>query len=164
MAEAVNSGLGTWTGYLGGTSGKEPACQCRRRNNCRFDPWVWKIHWRREWQPTPVFLPGGSHGQRSRVGSSKSWTWLSDLASTQVPRQAPSKIAHLNNFIIYRDKYGPRGQCFLLRGTVCSWRQLEGHGWSSLEGRVCLSQYVAPLGQAEGIRAPFAPQSPSVQC
>ena len=33
-----------------------------------FDPWVRKIPWRREWQPTPVFLPGESHGQRSRVG------------------------------------------------------------------------------------------------
>ena len=35
----------------------------------RFDPWVGKIHWRREWQPTPVFLPGESHEQRSLVGS-----------------------------------------------------------------------------------------------
>ena len=30
----------------------------------RFDPWVGKISWRRAWQPTPVFLPGESHGQR----------------------------------------------------------------------------------------------------
>jgi len=28
-------------------------------------PWVGKIPWRRKWQPTPVFLPGESHGQRS---------------------------------------------------------------------------------------------------
>jgi len=28
----------------------------------RFDPWVRKISWRRAWQPTPVFLPGESHG------------------------------------------------------------------------------------------------------
>ena len=34
----------------------------------RFDPWVRKIPWRREWQPSPVFLPGESHGQRSLVG------------------------------------------------------------------------------------------------
>ena len=33
-------------------------------------PWVGKIPWRREWQPTPVFLPGESHGQRSLVGYS----------------------------------------------------------------------------------------------
>ena len=35
--------------------------KCRR---CRFDPWVRKILWRRKWQPTPVFLPGKSHGRR----------------------------------------------------------------------------------------------------
>ena len=33
----------------------------------RFDPWVRKIPWRRKWQPTPVFLPGEFHGQRSLV-------------------------------------------------------------------------------------------------
>ena len=47
--------------------GKESACQCRRH---RFDPWVRKIPWRRKWRPTPVFLPGKSHGQRSLVGYS----------------------------------------------------------------------------------------------
>ena len=35
-----------------------------------FDSWVGKIPWRRAWQPTPVFLPGESHGQRSLVGYS----------------------------------------------------------------------------------------------
>ena len=34
----------------------------------RFDSWVGKTPWRRAWQPTPVFLPGESHGQRSLVG------------------------------------------------------------------------------------------------
>ena len=41
--------------------------QCRR---CGFDPWVGKIPWRRAWQPTPVFLPEESHGQRSLAGYS----------------------------------------------------------------------------------------------
>ena len=41
--------------------------QCRRPG---FDPWVGKIPWRRKWQPTPVLLPGESHGQRSLVGYS----------------------------------------------------------------------------------------------
>ena len=36
----------------------------------RFDPWVGKIPWRRKRQPTPVFSPGGSHGQRSLAGYS----------------------------------------------------------------------------------------------
>ena len=46
-------------------SGKELACQCRRPG---FNPWVGKIPWRRKWQPTPVFLPGESHGHGSLVG------------------------------------------------------------------------------------------------
>ena len=36
----------------------------------RFDPWARKIPWRRKWQPTPVFLPGESHGWRSLEGYS----------------------------------------------------------------------------------------------
>ena len=35
-----------------------------------FDPWIWKIPWIRKWQPTPIFLPGKSHKQRSLVGYS----------------------------------------------------------------------------------------------
>ena len=35
-----------------------------------FDPWVGKIPWRRAWQPTPAFLPGESHRQRSLAGYS----------------------------------------------------------------------------------------------
>ena len=38
------------------------------RKRYRFDPWVGKMPWRRAWQPTPVFLPGESHGQKSLVG------------------------------------------------------------------------------------------------
>ena len=54
-------------GFLGGASGKDPACQCRRH---RFYPWVGKSLCSKKWQPTPVFLPGESHGQRSLVGYS----------------------------------------------------------------------------------------------
>ena len=44
---------------------KESACQCRRP---RFNPWIRKIPWRRKKQPTPVFLPGKSHGQWGLAG------------------------------------------------------------------------------------------------
>ena len=47
--------------------GKKPTCQCKRHKRHGFDPWVGKIPWRRKWQPTPVFLPGKSHGQRNLV-------------------------------------------------------------------------------------------------
>ena len=72
--------------FPGSTSGKEPTCQCRRHKRCGFNPWLGKIPRRRAWQPTPVFLPGESHGWRSLVGYSPwglttdSWTrlrWLS---------------------------------------------------------------------------------------
>ena len=36
----------------------------------QLSPWVGKIPWRREWLPTPVFLPGEFHGQRNLVGYS----------------------------------------------------------------------------------------------
>jgi len=41
--------------------------KCRRHG---FYPWVRKIPWRRKWQPTSVFLPGKSHGQRRLAGYS----------------------------------------------------------------------------------------------
>ena len=53
-----------WTDGLYGVF-PESACKCRRPG---FDPWVRKIPCRREWQSTPVFLPGESHGQRSLAG------------------------------------------------------------------------------------------------
>ena len=57
-------------GKSNSTNGKEPTGQCRRRKRCRFDPWVGKIPWRKSRQPTPVFLPGESHGQSSLAGYS----------------------------------------------------------------------------------------------
>ena len=58
-------------GLPSGTSGKEPACQCRRHKRHGFDTWVGKILRKRKWQPSPVFLPGKSHGQTSLAGYSK---------------------------------------------------------------------------------------------
>ena len=46
-------------------SGQESACQYRRRG---FKRWIRKIPWRRKWQPTPVFLPGKSNGQKNLLG------------------------------------------------------------------------------------------------
>ena len=57
-------------GFPGGSSGKEPTCQCRTCKKCEFDPWTEKIPWRRAWQPTPVFLPSETRGQRSLTGYS----------------------------------------------------------------------------------------------
>ena len=48
---------GVGWGFPGGAGGKEPSCQCRRHKRRGLSPWVWKIPWRRKWQPAPVFLP-----------------------------------------------------------------------------------------------------------
>ena len=55
-------------GFPRGSIGKEPACQCRRHKRYGFHPWVGKSHWSRKQQPTPIFLPGKFHGQRSLAG------------------------------------------------------------------------------------------------
>jgi len=57
-------------GFPGGVSGKEPTCQSKRHKGHGFNPWVRKIPWRRNWQPTPMPLSGESNGQRSIVGYS----------------------------------------------------------------------------------------------
>ena len=49
---------------------KNPPANAGDARDHGFDPWVRKIPWRRAWQPTPVFLPGKSHGQRSLVDCS----------------------------------------------------------------------------------------------
>ena len=52
------------------TGRKESSCQCRSCRRHGFNLCVEKIPWKRKWQPTPVFLPGKPHGQRSLVGYS----------------------------------------------------------------------------------------------
>ena len=72
---SLNSATGTYLSCPVGQSLQEPlphtvawavktAPQCKSPS---FNPRVRKIHWRRKWQPTPVFLPGKSHGQRKLV-------------------------------------------------------------------------------------------------
>ena len=56
----------TW-GLPSWISGQKFNCQCKRH---RFNPWVGKIPWGRRWKPTPVFLPGKFHRQKSLKGYS----------------------------------------------------------------------------------------------
>ena len=65
-----------------------PAMQEIQR--CELNPWVRKIPWRRKWSPTPVFLPGESHGQR-RLGSNSPWghkrvrhNWVTKLQDERI--------------------------------------------------------------------------------
>ena len=77
---ALNSDFYLYPGLPRWLSGKEPTCWCRRHE---FEPWIREIPWRRKWQPTPIFLPVKSHGQRSLVGyCNKSLAQLSDATTT----------------------------------------------------------------------------------
>ena len=62
-------------GFPGGLDGKESLCSPKTQ----FDPWVSNIPCRRKLQPTPVFLTGEFHGQRSLVGCSPSGRKDSDI-------------------------------------------------------------------------------------
>ena len=57
------------------------------KQNTGFDSWVGKIPWRRKWQPTPVFLPGKYHGQRSLAGCSLWGLRESDDLATECKRE-----------------------------------------------------------------------------
>ena len=57
-------------GFSMWSRGIEFTCKCRRCKRYKFDPWAGKMPWSWKRQPTPVFMPGESHGQRSLVGYS----------------------------------------------------------------------------------------------
>ena len=59
-----------------------------------YDTWVWKIPWRRAWQPTPVSSPGESHGQRSLTSYSPHGYMTESSQQSAAPTQ-PS-----NNFCV----------------------------------------------------------------
>ena len=73
---------------------QERTCLWYRRS--RFGPWIGKILWTREWQPTAVFLPGESHGQR-RLAGNRPWSckymteWLK-LPLCCLPMLVPLKV------------------------------------------------------------------------
>ena len=89
--------------------------QCRRP---RFVPWVRKTPWRRAWQPTPVFLPGESHGQRSLVGY-RPWSCKESDSTKQLtlckngPSPKDSSLLQLkNSFDVCTNSQGQSGmQC-----------------------------------------------------
>ena len=94
-------------GFPGGTSGQELTCQCRRHKRQGFHLWVRKILWRRARQPTAVFLPGESHGQRSLAGYSP---WGCRVG------QDWSNLTHMHVCIHYSLSSGLRlTQCLALR-------------------------------------------------
>jgi len=65
---------------------KNPFANTGRYKRHGFNPWVRKILWKKAWQPTPVFLHGESHGQRSQVGYSPWSCKESDKTEVTAPK------------------------------------------------------------------------------
>ena len=104
-------------GFPGGSDGK--GCACRRPG---LDPWLGKTSWRRRWKPTPGFLPGRPHGQRSLVGYSPQGRKESDTWATST--------------FTFRNPFLPKCVCMLVaqsRPTLCDSMDCIPPG-SSLRG------------------------------
>ena len=88
--------------FPGGSVVEKSACNAGDMDSI---PGVGKIPWRRKWQPTPVFLPGKSHGQRSLVAYSR---WDHKRAGHDRTR------SHIDNVLIVEEM------------LICGW-----DGWQS---------------------------------
>ena len=146
-------------GFPAGASGKEPACQCRRR---RFNPFpAGKILWRRAWQPTPVFLawripwteePGGLQSiGLHRVGTQLKWLSKESQAifpgpgaSVQAGKLIISKTQISYYFFRYPHWKFSQGKRLPHKSNLCSLYLLLV--WDSGKGsnRVSLCYWWAP--------------------
>ena len=120
-------------GFPGGSNSKELTCQCRRHKRHGFDPQVWKIPWKRAWQPTPVFSPGECHGQRSLAGSSP-WGYKESDMTYLVPGTA----ARVCSVHLSPARFGPTAT--------------EGHRWPGMRAKsfltLCNPMDCSPLGSS----------------
>ena len=117
MGDLEVNGFSRWL------SGKESACQCRR---CGFNPWVRKISWRRECQPTPVFLPGKSYGQRSLVGYSHGVAKESDTTERLSNNKEINALGFVTEF---------EGEA--VSKWLSFWLQWVGIMWAPRISRLC---------------------------
>ena len=106
---------------------------CRQSRRCKFSPWVGKIPWRRKWLPTPMFLPGEFHGQRSLVGySPRGHKRIEHNSLTKEQKhciqQNLSNLRILRDVLILDHLVDPKGNhTKLMRGTssfeIDTWRE-----------------------------------------
>ena len=80
-----------YLGFLGDSDGKESACSAGDLGSV---PGLGRFPWRREWLPTPVFLPGEFHGQQSLLGSSP-WDCRESDMTEQLTHIHRSILAHI---------------------------------------------------------------------
>ena len=93
-------------------SSKKSICKCKK---CRFDPWVGKIPWKRKQQPTPVFLPGKSHGQKRLVGYGP-WVYK-ELDTTE--------LLSTHSFCLFLFLLGSRGKVGKYVCKFCPTREMS---------------------------------------
>jgi len=120
---------------------KESACQCRRWKRCKFDPWVWKIHWRRKWQPTC-----------SSTDRKAPWTeephWLQSMGLRRVKRNYLS--THSNKDGTHRSSpLGLSSQFFVpvwvgqqTSKTIIAMQCVQ---WEAFDSHWCLGHEVATI-------------------
>ena len=126
-------------GFARGSVVKNLAYQCRRPG---FNPWFGKIPWRRKWQPTPVFLPGTSNGQRSLVVYS---LW------------SRKRIGMTEQFSIQHAGMGPRSSSAVL--VPITWLPFLGSPsiswWDSVSQRCVETPLCRPCGHLNPINWPL---------
>ena len=103
-------------------SDKESAFQHKR---CRFDPWVRKIPWRRKWQPTPVFLPGKSCGERSLAGYSPRGLKKLDNTEWIATTECLCLVGHVHWFQCHCIFKTPNVLCARTDMSDWSWNEAE---------------------------------------
>ena len=136
---------GSRVGVPGGASGKEPTCQCRRLQRHGFDPWVRKVPWRRKWQPTPVYLPGKSQGQRALVGCSPRGCKEPDTTEGRAWQQGTRSRTGLAHQTIFCINFVPGFLGKLARRKEGHADQVDGEGFRGLRFTLSdnrLSRYI----------------------
>ena len=92
----IYTGLPWWLRHKESACNAGDLCLIRRHG---FDPWVGKIPLGRKWWPTPVFLPGKSHGQRSPAGYSP---WSGERVRRDLVTKQQTE--HIHNIITMENK------------------------------------------------------------
>ena len=108
-------------------------CRSHRRHGC--DPWSWKMPWKRAQQPTPVFLPGESHGQRSLAGYSPYGCKESD--KTGVTWHAHTTTWKSERFVYFILFSFMVLTLLWRRGTLLSHKEVDINTWALTYGE-CL--------------------------
>ena len=139
---------------------KKLACQCRRCKRWGFIPWVGKIPWRKARQPTPVFLTGESHGQRSLVSYG---SWSHHLLTKPPP---PPCDCVLIQYVIETLTNGEERvniPCGRIPNCLCGDSVWGSGDWAPLLRCGLVNSSARQEGKQEQLRGPWMRQAPLCQ-